>query len=103
MKRPARLVRWIALGLVGAALYDQLRRPAHERSWTGHVGPVPYDFRPPTLARLRERLWNPDDPALCTPTVWGIGWSVNLATVAARLRPVLDHLHQRVERAAGAR
>ncbi|MCX2726865.1 DUF5808 domain-containing protein [Thermomicrobium sp. 4228-Ro] len=103
MRRLGRLARWIALALIGAALYEQLRRPAHERTWAGRIGPVPYDFRLPTLDRVRERLWNPNDPSLLTPTVWGIGWSVNLATISQRLRPALGTLLQRVTRSASAR
>ncbi len=92
MKRLAQLARWIALGLIGAALYDQLRRPARERSWYGRIGPVPYDFRPPTLERLRERLWNHQDRSLLTPMVWGVGWSVNLAALKERVAPLLHRL-----------
>ena len=39
---------------------------------------VPYDFRMPTLHRLRERFWNPDDPRIFIPHFFGVGWSLNL-------------------------
>ena len=39
---------------------------------------VPYDFRPPTIRRVRDRFWNPEDPRLFTPQVFGVGWSLNL-------------------------
>lgn len=42
---------------------------------------VPYDFRMPTLGRIKERMWNPDDPRVLTPRVFGAGWTVNLATL----------------------
>jgi len=42
-------------------------------SWHG----LPYDVRPPTVARHRLRYWNPDDPRLFTPKVFGAGWTVN--------------------------
>lgn len=45
---------------------------------------VPYDFRRPTLARIRERMWNPDDPRVVTPRVFGVGWTLNLATLRER-------------------
>ena len=38
---------------------------------------VPYDFRFPTLQRLKDRFWNPDDPRIFTPHVFGVGWSIN--------------------------
>lgn len=45
---------------------------------------VPYDFRPPTVSRFRERCWNPDDPRLLTPHVFGWGWTLNLYTLVRR-------------------
>jgi Family of unknown function (DUF5808) len=81
--------RWLGLGvgmtLIGAALATELRKPADERTWQGRIaGRVPYDLRPPTLARVHERLWNPEDRHVLVPTVFGVGWSVNLGHL---LRP----------------
>ena len=42
------------------------------------LGLVPYDVRPPSLARLRERLWNPRDKRFLVPTFFGVGWTTNL-------------------------
>jgi len=42
------------------------------------LGLVPYDLRPPNLARLRERLWNPRDERFLVPTFFGVGWTVNV-------------------------
>jgi len=47
---------------------------------------IPYDWRWPTTALIRERFWNPDDPRVLTPKVFGWGWSVNLAALVRRLR-----------------
>jgi len=38
---------------------------------------APYDWRRPTAARARARLWNPGNPRLLTPRVWGWGWDFN--------------------------
>jgi hypothetical protein len=77
-KKLNRLVN-LALALIaGLALVDQLSRPPAERTWHGYILRVPYDFRPPTLARVKERLWNPNDERVIVPTVIGVGWSVNL-------------------------
>jgi hypothetical protein len=46
---------------------------------------APYDFRPPTVSRFRERCWNPNDPRLLTPHIFGWGWTLNLYTLARRL------------------
>lgn len=68
--------------LVAAAVAAELRKPASERTWHGRVGGVvPYDFRRPTLDRLRERCWNRHDKRLLTPQVFGVGWTLNLARV----------------------
>lgn len=80
--------RWIGLlvaALAIAAVVQELRKPAGQRDWHGEVaGFVPYDFRPPTLDRLRQAWWNPQDRRLLTGRPVGIGWSVNLARLLGR-------------------
>lgn len=44
----------------------------------GKLAGIPYDFRRPTLSRLKERVWNPGDPRVFTPRTFGIGWAINL-------------------------
>ena len=82
-----RLMGLIGAALLVAALVKELSRPAGERTWHGTVARVvPYDFRLPTLARLHERMWAPEDPHLLTPQVFGVGWSVNLGRLVGMLR-----------------
>jgi hypothetical protein len=82
MKRFRKLTTWVWIALTAMALWEQLRRPKVARTWEGEVlGFVPYDFRPPTLERARSRWWNPDDDRLIMPTVFGVGWTVNVARV----------------------
>jgi hypothetical protein len=77
----------IGLGFVLLAVVRELRRPPGLRAWHGTVlGVVPYDFRRPTLARLRDTWWSPDDGRLLMPRVLGVGWSVNLAHAVQLLR-----------------
>jgi len=38
---------------------------------------VPYDWRKPTKARYRSRLWNPKEPRLITPRAFGWGYDLN--------------------------
>ena len=83
MKRPSTpivaLVRILGIGLVAAAVIKELRKPKPDRQWHGQVaGFVPYDFRLPTLDRLRSSVWDPDSPQVVTPQVFGVGWSLNL-------------------------
>jgi len=86
-----RLVGMAAVAAAVAAVTKELRRPAEERTWHGEVaGFVPYDFRKPTLDRVRERMWAPGDPQLVTPQVFGVGWTVNVGRVASLLQEKLS-------------
>ena len=62
----------------GAAVAQQLRRPPEERTWTGRLLGIPYDFRLPTPTHLRAIFWNPDNPSLVASHPFGIGWSLNV-------------------------
>jgi hypothetical protein len=85
--RLAAAVRLVSLGLAAWAVAQELRKPREARTWHGTVaGFVPYDFRPPTPQRFRERIWAPQDPRLLQPMAFGVGWSVNLGRVLALLR-----------------
>ncbi len=74
------------LVLVALALLDQLVRDPRYRDWHGDVFGVPYDLRFPTRERLRERAWAPDNPAILTPHVFGVGWSINLGRIVWLIR-----------------
>jgi len=63
--------------LVGAAIRDQLRRPPEERTWHGRIFGLPYDFRFPTVERLRATFWNENTSQILMPQAFGIGWSIN--------------------------
>ena len=56
-----------------------------DRRHTGTFLGVPYDWRRPTLARLRERWWNPDDRRVFTPKLFGWGYDINLGGLLRRL------------------
>ena len=51
---------------------------------------VPFDFRFPTVDRIRQRLWNPRDHRIFTPSVFGVGWSVNFHEAGRRLGLIED-------------
>ena len=72
------LLRWVWMVLAAAAIVKELKLPPEERTWNGQLaGVVPYDFRMPTMDRIRDRLWNPDGQ-LIGPHVFGVGWALNL-------------------------
>ena len=53
-------------------------------SKTGRFFGIPYDWRRPTVVRVKLRWWNPDDPRLFTPRSWGWGFDINLARLLRR-------------------
>ncbi|MCF4120973.1 DUF5808 domain-containing protein [Antribacter sp. KLBMP9083] len=85
-----KLISLVAMALTVAAVVKELRTPADERTWNGKVAAVvPYDFRVPTLARIRERLWNPEGEHFVGPRVFGVGWTINVGKVVAVVREKL--------------
>ena len=74
-------------GLVAAAVATELHKRPRERTWHGRIlGVVPYDFRRPTLQRIKSRWWNPSDPRIFTPRALGVGWDVNLGRLLGRAK-----------------
>ncbi|MCL3862502.1 DUF5808 domain-containing protein [Actinotalea sp. K2] len=72
--------------LAVAAVVKELRLPSDQRTWHGVViGFVPYEFRVPTLPRVKARVWNPEGPLL-SPHVFGVGWTLNIGKVVALVR-----------------
>jgi hypothetical protein len=74
-----------AVGSVAGAVLTELRKPPGLRTWQGYLlGVVPYDLRPPTLERLRQTYWNPDEPRVVVPRFFGVGWDLNLYQIWRR-------------------
>ena len=85
--RASSVARLLGIVVTGWALVRELRTPRDRRTWHGQVaGFIPYDFRRPSVARVRERMWNPADSRLVVPSVLGVGWTVNAARLVALLR-----------------
>ncbi len=78
--------------LVGAAVAKELGKPSEDRTWHGRILGLPYDFRPPTPAKVLAEFWDPDNDALLTPHSFGIGYGLNLARL---LRPFLPVVTER--------
>lgn len=87
----SRAVSLVTTGLAIAAVVKELRLPADERTWHGTVaGFVPYEFRIPTVERVKERLWSPDYPHILVPHIFGVGWTVNAGRVVALVRGAIS-------------
>ena len=88
LMRTIRTVAWIALI---AAIYQELKKPPAERTWYGKVGGlIPYDFRVPTLDRVRKAYWDPSSDRVFTDHVVGVGWAVNVPALIRRLNAAAD-------------
>ncbi|HKA11509.1 MAG TPA: DUF5808 domain-containing protein [Candidatus Dormibacteraeota bacterium] len=93
LKRWRRMMRLIAVGLVVAAVAQELTKPPAQRTWRGRVlGVIPYDLTLPTWDRVQQAYWNPNDPRLFTERVVGVGWAINLY----RARVLLSRLFSRM-------
>ena len=81
--------RWLLVAVAAtsaAAVIQELSKPEWDRTWHGTVLGIPYDFRAPTFARIRDSMWNPNDPRLFTPRPFGVGWTVNFARLLQLVR-----------------
>lgn len=84
--RIGRLLRAALFFLTLAAVAQELSKPEGQRTWHGRIAGVPYDFRVPTLRRIRNAYWSPGDPRIFTDRVVGIGWAINFAQLIPRLQ-----------------
>jgi hypothetical protein len=83
-----RTLFWMALV---AAIYQELKKPPEERTWHGKVaGAIPYDFRVPTIDKIREAYWDPQSDRVFSDRVIGVGWAVNIPTAARRLNEIVS-------------
>jgi hypothetical protein len=67
----------ISTALLTSAMIEQLRRPKETRTWYGNILGIPYDFRRPTLEKLRKTFWNEKTSQILVPQAFGMGWSIN--------------------------
>jgi hypothetical protein len=97
-----RLIRTLVWVSFFAALYQELRKPPEERTWHGKVaGVVPYDFRLPTIERIREAYWNPESETIFTERVLGVGWAINIPTAVRRISEILSQYGDVTARSRG--
>ncbi|MDO8673158.1 MAG: hypothetical protein Q7O66_17270, partial [Dehalococcoidia bacterium] len=57
----------IGIGMVMAAVVQELRKEPAERTWRGRLTcSIPYDFTTPSVERIREAYWNTQDDHIIT-------------------------------------
>jgi hypothetical protein len=49
---------------------------------------MPYDVRVPSSGRIASRWWDPRDPRIFMPRVFGLGWDINFGALAVKLHLV---------------
>jgi hypothetical protein len=84
------IVEAAAVTLIVAAVCQELEKPEEERHWYGKLGIIPYDFRLPTIKRIKEAYWNPDSEQIFSETVLGIGWAVNFYAILEKMRIISE-------------
>ena len=90
-----RVLQVTVVALALAAVFQELEKPEEERKWHGKVaGFFPYDFRIPTIERLRESYWNPYNSQVFTPPVFGLGWAINFCALLENLRIIEEDVSE---------
>ena len=82
----ANFFKLVAAALAIAAVVKELRLPKEERTWHGALGGfVPYDFRMPTVDKIKTSMWDPEG-AIIVDRPFGVGWTLNIGAVVAKVR-----------------
>jgi len=85
-KWTGKIIGAVIVSLAIAAVFEELEKPKEERTWHGKIaGFIPYDFRLPSLEKLKEAYWNPYERRVIIPDPFGIGWSINFYTLLENL------------------
>ncbi len=90
-----RILQVTVVALTLAAVFQELEKPKEEREWHGKVADIfPYDFRLPTIERLKESFWNPYERRVFTSPVFGIGWAINFCALLENLRVIEEDVSE---------
>ena len=79
-----RLVVSVVAGFGLIVLFRMLDRRGIVRPHGSALG-VPYDFRLPTVERLKQTYWNPEDRRVVVPKAFGVGFDVNFGALVRRV------------------
>ena len=90
-----RIIQVAVVALTLAAVFQELEKPKEKREWHGKVASIfPYDFRIPTIERLKESYWNPYERQVFTSPVFGIGWAINFCALLENLRVIEEDVSE---------
>lgn len=76
----------VIVGLIAAAIGQELAKEPEQRTWKGKVAGIPYNFRLAEWSDISGEYWNPENDHIITPHVIGMGWGINFAAIANRLQ-----------------
>ena len=80
------------VGVLVAAVAKEMNKPEDEREWNGKVGPVPYDFRMPTISKAKALMWAPDADHYIAPRLFGVGWTLNYGKLYTLAQAKFDEI-----------
>ena len=96
------LANFIGITLAIASVVQELRKPPRKRTWHGALfGRVPYDWRRPNAQRIRRAYWQPRSRHLLQPAVFGVGWSIIMATFVSPTNTSRQLLASGISRSRG--
>ena len=52
------------------------------------LGVIPYSFERPNVQAMRDTWWNPENEQIVVPQPFGVGWTLNLASLKRRYPPL---------------
>jgi hypothetical protein len=84
----------VIAGISAAAISQEMRKPPEQRTWKGHIGAIPYNFRFDEWQGIAQEYWNPASEHLLTEHVIGVGWGVNFAALTRRAQDALSSARQ---------
>ena len=85
-----RFIQATLLTVTLAAVCQELEKPEEERHWHGRVGFIPYDFRPPTIQKIKDTFWNPESTSVFMLEICGVGWAVNFHALLEKMRVIRE-------------
>lgn len=79
--RIAKIVKFLAAAFFAATVTYAIKTKQSHGKFVG----VPFEFRFPTMHRIKKRMWNRDDPRLFTERPFGVGWTINFHEAGKRI------------------
>ena len=89
----------VIAGLTAAAVGQELARQPADRTWKGKVAGIPYNLHVAEWGEVANEYWNPKSNKMLSPHVIGLGWGVNFAAVAQRVRGLAASMQHLMEQA----